>query len=93
MKPGYKTTEFWLSIAAMVVGAVLASGAVSNELVLQALGVVATVLGSLGYSVTRGVTKAGDSKAAAASAALYAMSLQPPPKLVDPTLPPPSQPG
>ena len=85
MKPGYKTTEFWLSIAAMVVGAVLASGAVSNELLLQALGVVATVLGSLGYSVTRGVTKSGEAHALAAAA------VRPAP--LDPSQPPPSQPG
>lgn len=30
-KPGYKTTEFWLSFAAIIVGAVQASGIVPAE--------------------------------------------------------------
>ena len=78
-KPGYKTTEFWLALAAIIVGAALASGAITNALVLQALGVAATVLGSLGYHGLRYATKGGEAKAAAEIA-----------KTLDPTRPPQS---
>lgn len=54
MKPGYKTTEFWLSVVAMVVGSLIASGAFSDSsLVMQGLGVAAVILGQLGYAVPR----------------------------------------
>jgi len=62
-KPGYKTTEFWLSLLAIAIGAITTSGAISNSVVLQGLGLAATALGALGYSGARAVTKAGESKA------------------------------
>jgi len=58
MKTGYKTTEFWLSLIAVLVGALLASGAISNDYVLQILGVAASTLGALGYSGLRTKAKA-----------------------------------
>ena len=60
-KPGYKTTEFWLSLAAMLVGAVQASGFVPNEGIWgQMLGMVTVALVSLGYTGARlSVKKAG----------------------------------
>jgi len=61
-KPGYRTTEFWLSLLAMVIGAITTSGAISNSVVLQGLGLAATALGALGYSGSRALTKAGESK-------------------------------
>lgn len=64
MKPGYKTTEFWLSLAAMVVGALFASGAISDGgLVAKVLGIIATILGSLGYTVSRTLVKGSEAKA------------------------------
>jgi hypothetical protein len=73
-KPGYKTTEFWLSLAAMVIGAVLASGVLNpsdatQAKVLQVLGLVATLLASLGYTAQRGLVKSTASKAAAIASA------------------------
>lgn len=65
-KPGWKTTEFWLSLAATLVGAVLASGAVSNDIVLQILGGLSSVLAALGYSAARTVVKGNEAKAKAA---------------------------
>ena len=56
-KPGYKTTEFWLTTVAMLVGALMASGAFVEGPVAQGLGVVATILGGMGYSVSRGMAK------------------------------------
>tara|TARA_R110000744_G_scaffold13121_2_gene38450 strand:- start:6463 stop:6708 length:246 start_codon:yes stop_codon:yes gene_type:complete len=61
-KPGWKTTEFWLSLLTILIGAITTSGAISNNTVLQGLGLAATALGALGYSGARAVTKAGESK-------------------------------
>jgi hypothetical protein len=58
MKPGYKTTEFWLSVAAAVVGATLASGVIpAASPWVKVLGVAAMALASLGYSYSRGKAK------------------------------------
>lgn len=56
-KPGYKTTEFWMSVAAFALTAVFASGAVTNEVALSMLGIGATVLTALGYKVSRTMVK------------------------------------
>jgi len=57
-KAGYKTTEFWLSLAAMILGALFASGAISSGGTTDKIaGLVATILGSLGYTVSRTLVK------------------------------------
>lgn len=71
-KPGYKTTEFWLSLLAIVIGGVLASGLVSSDQVLKLLGAASSILGALGYTAQRGFVKTADSKAAAFVAASQA---------------------
>lgn len=54
MKPGYKTTEFWLSLIAVALGAVQAAGIVPNESAWgQMLGTVVVALVSLGYTGAR----------------------------------------
>lgn len=53
-KPGYKTTEFWLSVLAILVGAVSASGVLPAEGPWQqVLGVATTALVALGYTGAR----------------------------------------
>jgi|DEB0MinimDraft_10_1074344.scaffolds.fasta_scaffold08248_6 hypothetical protein len=53
-KPGYKTTEFWLSTAACLVGAVVASGVVPAESAGERiLGLIVSVLAALGYTGSR----------------------------------------
>ena len=69
-KAGVKSSEFWLSMAAVIVGGVLASGAVSNELALQVLGGAATLLAALGYSTSRAWVKSAEAKAEAIKAAV-----------------------
>jgi hypothetical protein len=59
MKPGYKTTEFWLKVAAFALTAVYASGALTNSTALAIAGIAATLLGSLGYTVSRTLVKQG----------------------------------
>lgn len=58
VKPGYKTTEFWLKLAAMLVTALYASGAIPTEgAATRIVAMAATILGALGYTVMRGVAK------------------------------------
>ncbi len=53
-KPGFKTTEFWLSSLAMILGVVLASGAIpEGGIAGQVVGGVLSVLASLGYTASR----------------------------------------
>lgn len=82
MKPGWKTTEFWLSLAAMLVGAVVASGVVPEAGPWsQVVGIIAGVLGALGYTVSRGFAKAGTANAVAASITAGVQPVNPtPPK-------------
>lgn len=57
-KPGYKTTEFWLTVAAAVVGFLFASDAVApDSTVEKVLGLAAMVLTSLGYTISRTLVK------------------------------------
>jgi hypothetical protein len=54
MKPGYKTTEFWLAGAATVVGGLMASGVIAEESSLaKILGIAASALVALGYTGAR----------------------------------------
>jgi len=64
-KPGFKTSEWWLSLAALITGALLSSGLVSNSLALQCIGGVATLLTALGYQVSRSFVKTSESRSAA----------------------------
>lgn len=61
VKPGYRTSEFWLSAAAMAFGALFASGAIDGadegSLWMKAIGAAVTVLGALGYTVARSGVK------------------------------------
>mgnify|MGYP006295731821 CR=1 FL=1 len=62
-KPGYKTTEFWLSLLATLLGFLLASGvmdAVPQESwIARIVGGLVAVLASLGYSASRAKVKTG----------------------------------
>jgi hypothetical protein len=67
MKPGYKTTEFWVSIVIAVSGVLVAMGVITPEQqagigegLNTAIGGIMTVLSSLGYSISRGIAKKGD---------------------------------
>ena len=51
-RSAFKTTEFWLSLAAFVVGALLASGAFPTDGgALKVLGAIASFLAAAGYQV------------------------------------------
>jgi len=60
MKAGWKTSEFWLSLAAALVGFVLASGileATSTTWDDRIVGLIVMGLTSIGYTVSRGIAK------------------------------------
>lgn len=61
-KPGYKTTEFWLTVAAQVIGTIVASGLLTEtpgipKAIVQIVGIASVVLASMGYSYSRGQVK------------------------------------
>lgn len=59
LKAGYKTTEFWLALAAKLLGAAYAAGLIGDGgTIARIAGLAAVVLSSLGYSVSRGIAKA-----------------------------------
>lgn len=44
MKPGYKTTDFWMTLVGVAAGLLAMSGAIGNDAIIQGLGIVATTL-------------------------------------------------
>jgi hypothetical protein len=59
-KAGIKSTEFWLSLSAVIVGAFMASGIFpADHIAVKVAGIVATVLASLGYTWSRTQAKKG----------------------------------
>jgi hypothetical protein len=54
LKPGYKTSEFWMSLFAVAIGAIQASGVVPMEGPWgQILGTATAALVALGYTGAR----------------------------------------
>jgi hypothetical protein len=58
VKPGWKTTEFWLHLIAVLAGAIMASGLPSQNKIVQVAGMISATLGALGYGATRAIVKA-----------------------------------
>lgn len=57
--PGYKTTEFWLKLAALLLTALYASGVIpTSGPASQVAAIAATILGAVGYTVGRSLVKA-----------------------------------
>jgi drug/metabolite transporter (DMT)-like permease len=57
-KPGYKTSEFWLSLICIVIGALIAGDFVGAESMGgKVLAFAASAFTALGYSVSRGIVK------------------------------------
>lgn len=61
MKPGYQTTEFWLTVVSKAFGlALIIIGVRNNEQNLTALGTAMISGGAIGYGVSRGLAKRGN---------------------------------
>ena len=62
--PGIKSTEFWLSSGATILGIVLASGVIPDGgMAAQIIGGVLSVLASLGYTASRPQVKVSETNA------------------------------
>lgn len=68
IKPGWQTTEFWITIATTLIAILCATGVVSpkdaskyTDLGIQVAGVIAMVVAQFGYAQVRGRTKGGGS--------------------------------
>lgn len=66
IKPGYKTTEFWVTVATTVVGFAAALGLIPvdkataySQIAVQIGGLVAAGIAPVAYSVSRGQAKKG----------------------------------
>lgn len=59
LKPGYQTTEFWMSLAAVILGAIQTSGLLGEGTATKVIGAVVAGLAALGYSASRGLVKLG----------------------------------
>lgn len=67
MKPGFKTTEFWLSLAATLLAFLMSSGLfVDGSTTMKLLGMAAGVLATLGYTASRAIVKRAETAGAAA---------------------------
>lgn len=63
-KPGYKTTEFWLTVVAQLVGFAYMSGAIgAGTPIDHLLGLIVSMLLAAGYTVSRGASKIGEPSA------------------------------
>ena len=59
-KSGFKTTEFWFSTVAALLGILFASGTIAEGSSMdKIMGMATTVLAGLGYTVSRGMAKKG----------------------------------
>ena len=60
-RPGYKTTEFWLSLLAMLLSYVMASGITegmdNTHIVMRVIAAASVILGAIGYTVGRSMVK------------------------------------
>jgi hypothetical protein len=57
-KPGYKSTEFYLTIGAMILSAIYMSGVlVEGSPTEKVIGLVASAISALGYTVSRALVK------------------------------------
>jgi len=60
VKPGYKTTEFWMTAGATVVGLAIASGIVPDTGVWpKVVALVISAFAAMGYTVSRTSVKNG----------------------------------
>lgn len=58
IKPGYKTSEFWLSTLTILIGIAYATGLIpGGSGIDKILGLATSALATLGYTVSRGIVK------------------------------------
>jgi hypothetical protein len=75
IRPGWKTSEFWLSTAAMLAGSLMAAGTFDGTPFDRVLGAILAVLATLGYSASRAKAKRPRKHEAGAVELLPALAL------------------
>lgn len=76
--PGFRSSEFWLSLAAMVVNALFAAGLPDDSVIMRVAALAAVALNALGYTVARTSTKRAEVQASAkVEASLRASAVTP----------------
>ncbi len=56
LRPGYRTTEFWLMLLAEIVGFIMVSGVLTDDptnIWVRVVGGAVAILAALGYTVSR----------------------------------------
>lgn len=76
MKPGWQTTEFWLHAVSMLIGAIAASGILSQSWIVQVLGIVQAMLSASGYGFNRTTIKTAISEVKASEDASLRTHIQ-----------------
>lgn len=67
-KPGYKTSEFWLALAALMLSSLMLSGALGEgSRVESVVALAVNTLATLGYTGARLVVKRGELASSAAA--------------------------
>jgi hypothetical protein len=57
-KPGYKTSEFWLTLAVTIIGALMSSGILADgHIAMKVAGLAMSTLAALGYTASRANVK------------------------------------
>ena len=59
IKSGIKTTELGITILASIMATLISSGVLSEEPFNQIIGVLGVILPAFGYTISRGIAKAG----------------------------------
>ena len=62
MKPGIKTTEFWVNLIAIIAGIVM-SVLPETHVAVKIAGLVLAGIGSLGYTINRATVKKAEASA------------------------------
>jgi len=58
VKPGYKTTEFWITVVAVITGLLAASGLIAEGTAgAKVIGVIIEALAAMGYTIGRSIAK------------------------------------
>lgn len=55
--PGYRTTEFWLTLAGEVVSALVVSGVFESDQALKILALAGAIIARVAYTIARSKTK------------------------------------
>ena len=67
---GVHTSEFWLSLCAVLIGGLMSANIFESETILKILGGCSSLLAVLGYQTSRAWVKSSESKASAIKAAV-----------------------